>query len=121
MPRRHWDISFAGAGCAVFEFPGAANTMLALNGLFVIVAVVGGADFCVIIVASLLFGKKLGEDEKSSLALIAQPPSDADYEGIGWGSISVPGTLVLALVFFATFAIYYFVNWKYLGQTWGIG
>lgn len=121
VPRRHWDISFAGAGGAVFEFPGAAHTMLALNGLFVILAVVGGAAFCVIIVASLLFGKKLGEDEKSSLALIAQPPSDADYEGIGWGTISVPGTLVLALVFFASFAIYYFVNWKYLGQTWGIG
>lgn len=119
VPRRHWDISFADAA-TVFEFPGAANTMLALNGLFVIVAVVGGAAFCVIIVASLLFGKKLGEEEKSSFALIAEPPSDADYEGIGWGGISVPGTLVLALVFFASFAIYYFINWKFLGQTWGI-
>ncbi len=120
VPRRHWDISFSDAAGAVYEFPGAANTMLALNGVFVILAVAGGAAFCVIVVASLLFGKKLGEDEKSPVPLIAEPPADADYEGIGSGTITVPGTLVFALVFFASFAIYYFVNWKYLGETWGI-
>lgn len=120
VPRRHWDISFASTGGVVHEFPAAANTLLALNGLSVIVAVVGGAAFCIIIVASLLFGKKLGEDEKSAVPLIAEAPSDEDYEGIGIGSISVPGTLVFAMVFFVTFAVYYFVNWKYLGETWGI-
>jgi hypothetical protein len=24
-------------------------------------------------------------------------------------------------VFFVSFALYYFINWKYLAQTWGIG
>jgi|TARA_B100000315_G_scaffold260920_1_gene327361 cytochrome c oxidase subunit 1 len=121
VPRRHWDISFSDATAgAVYEFPGAANTMLALNGVFVVLAVLGGAAFCVIVVSSLLFGKKLGEDEKVSVPMIAEAPSDADYVGIGRGSISVPGTLVFALVFFASFAIYYFVNWKFLGETWGI-
>jgi cytochrome c oxidase subunit 1 len=93
---------------------------MALNGLSVILAVVGGAAFCVIIVATLLFGNKLGEDQKASEPLIAEPPADEAYEGIGSGSITVPGTLVLAMVFFVTFAVYYFVNWKYLAQTWGI-
>ena len=120
VPRRHWDITFSGTGGVVHEFPAAANTLLALNGLSVLLAVAGGAAFCIIIVASLLFGKKLGEDEAMATSIIATPPSDADYEGIGKGAISVPGTLVLALVFFVAFAVYYFINWKYLAETWGI-
>ncbi len=120
VPRRHWDITFSTTGGIVHEFPAAANTMLALNGLSVILAVAGGAAFCVIIVASLLFGRKLG-DEALDPPIIAAPPADEDYEGIGNGSITVPGTLVLAMVFFVSFAVYYFINWKYLAETWGIG
>jgi len=120
VPRRHWDISFSTTGGITYEFPAAANTLLALNGLSVLMAVLGGAAFCIIIVASILFGKKLG-DEKQQEAMIATPPSDADYVGIGKGAISVPGTLVLAMVFFVSFAVYYFINWKYLSETWGIG
>jgi cytochrome c oxidase subunit 1 len=121
IPRRHWDISFSSTGGIVHEFPSAAYTMLALNGLSVVLAVIGGAAFCIIIVSSLLFGKKLGADEKCSVSMIAAPPADAAYVGIGKGGIAVPGTLVLAMVFFVTFAVYYFVNWKYLAETWGIG
>ncbi len=92
VPRRGWDITFSGTGGVVHEFP-AANTLLALNGLSVLLAVAGGAAFCTIIVASLLFGKKLDEDEAMTTSIIATPPSDADYVGIGKGAISVPGTL----------------------------
>lgn len=120
VPRRHWDITFSTTGGIVHEFPAAANTLLALSGLSVLLAVLGGAIFCLIIVGSLLFGRKLGVDEKSSTFIIASPPSDADYEGIGKGGIAVPGTLVIAIVFFVAFAVYYFINWKYLAQTWGI-
>ena len=120
VPRRHWDITFSTTGGIVHEFPAAANTLLALSGLSVLLAVLGGAIFCLIIVGSLLFGRKLGVDEKSSTFIIASPPSDADYEGIGKGGIAVPGTLVMAIVFFVAFAVYYFINWKYLAQTWGI-
>ncbi|MBD3646162.1 MAG: cbb3-type cytochrome c oxidase subunit I, partial [Pseudomonadales bacterium] len=120
VPRRHWDITFSMTGGITHEFPAAANTLLALNGLSVILAVIGGAAFCIIIVASLLFGKKLGADEKQAEPIIATPPSDEDYKGIGRGSINVPGTLVLTGVFFISFAIYYFINWKYLAETWGI-
>jgi cytochrome c oxidase subunit 1 len=120
VPRRHWDITFSMTGGIVHEFPAAANTMLALNGLSVLLAVAGGAAFCIIIVASLLFGRKLGADEKRNEVVIAETPSDEAYEGIGSGAITVPGTLTLALVFFVSFALYYFINWKYLAETWGI-
>lgn len=121
VPRRHFDISFSATGGIVHEFPAAAYTLLGLNGLSVVLAVIGGALFCIIIVGSLLFGKKLGEDEKSSVSMITAPPAEAAYEGIGKGSITVPGTLILAMVFFVSFAVYYFINWKYLAETWGIG
>lgn len=121
VPRRHFDISFSGTGGIVHEFPAAANTLMALNGLSVVLAVIGGASFCIIIVGSLLFGKKLGEDEKCAAQMITAAPADEAYVGIGRGAISVPGTLVLAMIFFVSFAVYYFVNWKYLAETWGVG
>ncbi len=38
-----------------------------------------------------------------------------------YGSVEhpkIPGTLVLVGVFFVTFILYYFVNWKYLAEVW---
>jgi cytochrome c oxidase subunit 1 len=119
VPRRHWDIGFAGTGGIIHEFPAAAYTMLALNGMSVILAVIGGAAFCVIIVGTLLFGKKLG-DQKMDEPWIAKPVTDEEYNANGGSAFAIPGTLVLAMVFFVSFALYYFINWKYLGETWGI-
>jgi len=119
VPRRHWDIGFAATGGITHDFPAAAYTMLALNGLSVIVAVLGGAAFCVIIVGTLLFGRKLG-DEKMSEQWIAQPVTDEEYNANGGSAYAIPGTIVLAMIFFVSFALYYFINWKYLAQTWGI-
>ncbi len=122
VPRRHWDISFSMTGGVVYEFPAAANTLLALNGLSVILAVAGGAIFCIVVVGSLLFGRKIGNDEKVGRPMIAEPPTDEDYEALeaNGGAISVPGTLTLAMVFFISFVVYYFINWKYLAETWGV-
>jgi cytochrome c oxidase subunit 1 len=119
VPRRHWDIGFAATGGITHEFPAAAYTMLALNGLSVIVAVAGGAAFCVIIVGSLLFGRKLG-DQKMDEQWIADPVTDEEYAADGGSAFAIPGTMVLAMVFFVSFALYYFINWKYLAETWGI-
>ncbi len=83
-------------------------------------AVAGGAAFCVIIVGSLLFGKKLG-DQPMAEPCIAAPVTDEEYAANGGSAFSIPGTLVLAGIFFISFALYYFINWKYLAETWGIG
>jgi cytochrome c oxidase subunit 1 len=120
VPRRHWDIGFTGTGGITHEFPAAAYTMLALNGMSVILAVTGGAAFCLIIVGSLLFGKKLGE-EKMEQPCIAAPVTDEEYSANGGSAFAIPGTMVLAMTFFVSFALYYFINWKYLAETWGIG
>ncbi len=120
VPRRHWDILFSGVADGGYEFSAAALTMMSLNGMSVLLACLGGAAFIVIIVGSLLFGRKLDEDAKVGREMIAIPPSDASYAGIGVGSVTIPGTLVMVFVFFAAFVLYYFINWKYLAETWGI-
>lgn len=120
VPRRHWDILFTSAPGGGYEFSAAALTMMSLNGMSVVLACLGGAAFIIIVVGSLLFGRKLDEDQKVGREMIATPPAEASYAGIGIGRITIPGTLVMVMVFFAAFALYYFINWKYLAETWGI-
>jgi len=117
IPRRHWDISFSGA-LLNHQFPETAYLLLGLVGISVILAVAGGGLFVLQIVASILFGKRRGQT-KSAVPIIATPVADG-LKGIGIGGVAVPGTLVLALVFLISFMLYYFVNWKYLSQVWGL-
>jgi cytochrome c oxidase subunit 1 len=118
VPRRHWDISFANA-LFQYQYPEVAYLMLGLMAISGILAIVGGGLFVLQIVASVLFGRRRGK-VKSAIPIMAEPVA-AGVHGIGMGGISVPGTLVLALVFLTTFILYYFVNWKYLSQVWGLG
>jgi cytochrome c oxidase subunit 1 len=120
VPRRHWDILFSGAADGGYEFSAAALTMMSLNGMSVVLACVGGAAFILIVVGSLLFGRKLDVESKVGREMIAVPPAESAYVGIGMGTITIPGTLVMVFVFFAAFVLYYFINWKYLAETWGI-
>ena len=39
------------------------------------------------------------------------------YGSLGFAA---PGTFVLAMVFLLAFVLYYFINWKYLSQVWGL-
>ena len=117
VPRRHWDISFSGA-LFQHQYPEVAYLMLGLMAISGLLAITGGALFVLQIVASVLFGRRRGET-KGPVPLIAEPVASG-LHGIGIGGISVPGTLVLALVFLVSFILYYFVNWKYLSQVWGL-
>ncbi len=117
IPRRHWDISFSGAALN-FQYPEVGYLLLALAALSAILATLGGGLFVLQVVVSILFGKRRGE-QKSATPLIAQPVAPG-LHGIGIGGVAVPGTLVLALVFLTSFILYYFVNWKYLSQVWGL-
>jgi cytochrome c oxidase subunit I len=119
VPRRHWDILFSGSETG-YEFSAAALTMMSLNGMSVVLATIGGGIFIAIMVGTILFGRRVGEDEKMPSLAFAEPPPARAYQGIGRGGIVIPGTLVMLFVFFAVFALYYFINWKYLAETWGL-
>jgi len=115
VPRRHWDISLADAALP-YDFPGAANLMMGLNGISAILAGFGGIIFIVVIVGSILFGKRVAagpeesKPDKPEAAVVAKYGSAEEP--------AVPGTLVLVAVFFVTFVLYYYVNWKYLAEIW---
>lgn len=50
------------------------------------------------------------------------PPEDEQEKRLGSGRLGpAPGTLILVFVFLATFAVYYFTNWKLLSFVWKIG
>lgn len=113
VPRRHWDISQADA-ILPYDFPGAANLMMGLNGMSALLAGLGGIIFVVVVVGSILFGKKIvdtGEEVKVETAEAVTQYGSAEHPAI-------PGTIVLVIVFFTSFVLYYFVNWKYLAEVW---
>jgi cytochrome c oxidase subunit 1 len=118
VPRRHWDITFADA-LTQFQYSPAAFLILALNGLSAIMAALGGAMYVVVVVASVLFGRKIGDKEVVPLGPVSGASSAAAVARYGSaGTLKIPGTAVLVAVFFVSFVLYYFVNWKYLGEVW---
>ena len=116
VSRRHWDMTFADAQLP-FDYPAAAFLMMGLNGIFAVLAAVGGILFIVVVVGSVFFGRKLGIDEKPSYP--EMPPAAAAVGEHGSaGTLKIPGTVMLVGIFFVAFVLYYFVNWKYLSEVW---
>ncbi|HBA34101.1 MAG TPA: cytochrome C oxidase subunit I, partial [Gammaproteobacteria bacterium] len=68
----------------------------------------------------LLFGKKVGQEEKFPRVMVATPPTEAQYVTLHRSGNAISGTLLLAGVFLIAFVVYYFINWKYLAETWGM-
>ena len=102
VPRRHWDISQADA-ILPYDFPGAANLMMGLNGMSALLAGLGGVIFIVVVVGSILFGKKIDASNEVPVA----PPEDARTVG-EYGSEAhpaIPGTIALVAVFFTSFVL----------------
>jgi cytochrome c oxidase subunit 1 len=116
VSRRHWDMSFADA-ILPFDYPAAAFLMMGLNGISAVLALLGGLSFVIVVVGSVFFGRKLAEDEKVSLGEVAGAGEAVSTYGSS-EHIRIPGTAVLVGIFFITFVLYYFVNWKYLSEVW---
>jgi cytochrome c oxidase subunit 1 len=113
VSRRHWDITFADAIMG-FDYPATAYLMLAANGISAVLASLGGIIYVFVVVSSVFFGRKIGANEK-----VMDIPAPAAVSHYGSATkISIPGTAVLVAVFFISFVLYYFVNWKYLSDVW---
>jgi cytochrome c oxidase subunit 1 len=86
--------------------------MMGLNGVSAIMAAIGGFAFIAIIVGSVLFGKRTGDKPLEGLTMATVTKYGSA------GTLKIPGTVVLVAVFFTSFVLYYFVNWKYLAEVW---
>jgi cytochrome c oxidase subunit 1 len=119
VSRRHWDLAMTDATLP-YGYPPVASLMLGLNGLSAILAAVGGGLYVIIVVASILFGKKV--DATNVAAALGPMPQKVVREAVSKygsaGSWHLPGTYVLVALFFGSFVLYYFVNWKYLSELW---
>jgi cytochrome c oxidase subunit 1 len=58
VPRRHWDITFSDAPLS-FAHSAGAFLMMGMNGLFAILAAIGGAIYVVVVVGTALFGERI--------------------------------------------------------------
>lgn len=119
VARRHWDISFTDSVIA-FDYPASAFLMMGLNGVFAIMASVGGAMYVLIVVGSVLFGKHRDEAQVKANPII---PEDVRAGAAiathgSEGTLKLPGTVILVTIFFVAFVLYYYVNWKYLSEVW---
>ncbi|MFC4297447.1 MAG: cbb3-type cytochrome c oxidase subunit I [Castellaniella sp.] len=120
VSRRHWDMAFNGHALA-YEWPGAAYLMMGLVGIGGVVAIIGGALFVYLVLGSLLFGKRLDAGAISPhFTPVQRAAPTAAAQTYGSAGFVAPGTFVLASVFLLAFVLYYFVNWKYLSQLWGL-
>jgi len=127
VPRRHWDMTFAGNPLG-YEFAGTAYLMMGIMALSGLVAIVGGGAYLLITVGSVFLGKKIPGPGYRTITMregrAARPPRQPVAAAItGHGNIGIagfvaPGTFTLAIVFLVAFVLYYFVNWKYLSTVW---
>ncbi|MHA1108049.1 MAG: cytochrome C oxidase subunit I, partial [Alphaproteobacteria bacterium] len=99
-----------------FDYPAAAFLMMGLNGMSAILAAVGGLAHIVVVVGSILFGERISDAPAPAAA--EPPPATVASQHGSADAVAVPGTVVLVAVFFTTFVLYYFVNWKYVSQLW---
>jgi len=116
VARRHWDITFIDAPLP-FAYSAGAFLMMGLNGIFAVIAAIGGAIFVVVVVATVLLGKKITSGHKLTFPLNAGGGAAVSHYG-GYMTVKLPGTIVLVAIFFVSFALYYFINWKYLSELW---
>jgi cytochrome c oxidase subunit 1 len=120
LPRRHWDVSFAQAPAMrtdVFATP-QVTVFLAMLGIGAIIAVLGGALFVLIVVGTVLVGRRTATPTLGYVAPDAFRPvpaiSGASHEAAppaDHRGFEVPGTLVLAVAFLALFIVLYAISW----------
>jgi len=117
VSRRHWDMTFGDATLS-FDYPPAAFLMMGLNGIFAILATIGGVAFIAVIVGSVFFGKNRDEAACKANPVVYQGGGEAVASYGSEAELKLPGTIALVSVFFLAFVLYYFVNWKYLAEVW---
>jgi len=116
VPRRHWDITFTDANLS-FAHSAGAFLMMGLNGVFAVIAALGGAIFVLVVVGTVLFGKKVESGHKLTFPLHQGGGAAAAHYG-SEGTVKLPGTIILVTIFFTCFVLYYSINWKYLSELW---
>ncbi len=129
VPRRHWDTEFTGALLPA-GFASDAYLWLGLVGIGGTLAFLGLLIFILNTVHAVFFGDKIigramtpWHTPRSLVPTPEHAPAPAPQPlGARARAVAhrVPGTLVLVIVLLASFAVYYFANWKALSDVWHV-
>ncbi|MBI5494495.1 MAG: cbb3-type cytochrome c oxidase subunit I [Deltaproteobacteria bacterium] len=118
VPRRHWDIEFTGAQFSA-GFDASAHLMMGFVGIGGTVAFTGLLIFLLLTVWAVFLGRsnagKPMEQWAANAATVIQREHLTDHD-----EHKTPGTMVLVLLLLASFAVYYFANWKALADAWHV-
>ena len=128
VARRSWDIEAAGS-----IYGPAAHLFLAAVGIGGVLAFTGLLLFILLTVGTLIFGrsivgkpmeswgtpKQLGREEHEH-APVGVPSGSGAPAMAMVEAHPTQGTMVLALIFLLSFAVYYFANWKALADVWPV-
>ena len=121
VPRRHWDVEFSGSAFAP-AFDSGAHVMLGLLGVGAVMAFTAVLLFVLLVVAAVFFGRS-NAGRPMDPWHVERGVTAAARASHGGGEDEehrTPGTLVLVLVFLASFAVYYFANWLWLSDVWHV-
>ncbi len=120
VPRRHPDIDFTGARIAVDM--GGATPFLAMLGIGGLIAATGAVIFAALTAYAAFFGKSNKGRAMTSWQTPEQDRMTKNLLTTAWnpaeGKLKATGTVVLTLIFLASFVVYYFANWKALADVW---
>jgi cytochrome c oxidase subunit I len=119
VARRSWDIAATGS-----VYGPTAHLFMAMVGIGGVLAFLGLITFVLLTVLSLLFGRSNAgrkmEDWGTPKTLSTGSASARTGGAPAAHEHQTQGTMVLALVFLACFAVYYFANWKALADVWPV-
>ena len=129
VSRRSWDIEAAGS-----IYGPTAHLFLAAVGIGGVVAFLGLLLFILLTVGTLIFGRRIAADKPMESWGTPKQLGREEHEhapvGVPSGSGApamamveahpTQGTMVLALIFLLSFAVYYFANWKALADVWPV-
>jgi cytochrome c oxidase subunit 1 len=124
VSRRSWDINAAGS-----TYGPSAHLFLGVVGLGGALAFLALLLFVLLTVGTLLFGKRITgkamSDWGTPKVLSLSPGHHAPVAASGTTVAAVEehptqGTMVLAVIFLVSFAVYYFANWKALADCWPV-
>lgn len=134
VPRRHWDVEFTGATLPA-GFSSDAYMWLGLVGIGGLLAFVSVLMYIFNVVHAVFFGEKNVGRAMTPWAtpktLVAPSTGheagshgghagEVVATGTGEAAKRTPGTMVLVILLLASFAIYYFANWKALSDVWPV-
>ena len=122
VSRRSWDIEAAGS-----IYGPAAHLFLAAVGIGGVLAFLGLLLFILLTVGTLIFGRSIvgkpmenwGTPKQLGLEKTEVAPVDAPGMALAEAH-PTQGTMILALIFLLSFAVYYFANWKALADVWPV-